>query len=187
MFFFTVSALIVLSGIIIYIYNKLISNTKAVKNSKMQIDIQLDKRFKIFEDLISIVNNSMNYEQTVLKEIVQLRTYAQSSKFNGDTKYQFEAEEKISRIANVVFESYPELKALNNISELQKEITSTENDLTFAKHNYNNSIESYNMTKCSFFGSIVASMFKSKLYFIYDYWQLPKSKAQIYEEVNLKL
>ena len=187
MFFFIVSALIVLSGIIIYIYNKLISNAKAVKNSKMQIDIQLDRRFKIFEDLISIVNNSMNYEQTVLKEIVQLRTYAQSSKFNGDIKYQFEAEEKISRIANVVFESYPDLKELNNISELQREITSTENDLKFAKQEYNSSIDSYNITKSSFVGSIVVSMFKSKLYFIYDYWQLPKSKAQVYEEVNLKL
>lgn len=187
MFFYIVSVLIVLSGIIIYIYNKLISNAKAVRNSKIQIDIQLDRRFKIFEDLISIVNNSMDYEQTVLKEIVQLRTYAQSSKFKGDTKYQFEAEEKISRIANLVFESYPELNAIDNISELQKEIASTEKDLMFAKQNYNNSIESYNITKYSFFGSIVASMFKSKLYFIYDYWQLPKSKDQVYEEVNLKL
>lgn len=187
MFFYIALALIVLLGIIIYLYNKLISKAEAVENSKMQIDIQLDRRFKVFENLISIVKTSMDYEQTVLKEIVQLRSHAQSSKAKGDTKSQFDAEEKISKIANVVFESYPELKVLNNISELQEEVSSTENKLAFAKQAYNNAIESYNITKRSFFGSIVANMFKSKLYFIYDYWQLPKTKSQTYENVTLKL
>jgi LemA protein len=187
MLLYIVSALIILLGITIYIYNKLVSKAEAVDNSKMQIDIQLDRRFKVFENLIAIVQKSMDYEQTVLKEIVQLRSHAQSSKAKGDMKSQFEAEEKISKIANVVFESYPELKVLSNMAELQEEVSSTENKLAFAKQAYNNAIESYNITKRSFFGSIVASIFKSKVYFIYDYWQLPKSKAQAYEVATLKL
>lgn len=187
MIFYIIFTLIALLGFIIYIYNKLISKTEAVINSKMQIDIQLDRRFKVFENLISIVKNSMDYEQTVLKEIVQLRSHAQSSKAQGDIKSQFEAEEKISKIANVVFESYPELRVLNNISQLQEEVSSTENKLAFAKQAYNNSIESYNVIKRSFFGSIVASLFKSKLFFTYEYWQLSKSKAQKYEEATLEL
>ena len=51
-----------------------------VRNDLRQIDIQLDRRYKVFESLISAVNKYMDYEKTALKDVVALRSQAQSAK-----------------------------------------------------------------------------------------------------------
>ena len=47
--------LIALIGFVVMIYNRLIRMIEAVNNNKKQIDIQLDRRFKVFESLIQVV------------------------------------------------------------------------------------------------------------------------------------
>ena len=51
-------------------YNALIALIEAINNNKRQIDIQLDRRFKVFESLIESVKKYMDYEQTTLKDVV---------------------------------------------------------------------------------------------------------------------
>ena len=51
-------------------YNKLIHMIEAVNNNNKQIDIQLDRRYKVFESLINVVKNYMDYEKTTLKDVV---------------------------------------------------------------------------------------------------------------------
>ena len=58
---------------IIYVYNQLVAMREAVRNDAKQIDVQLDRRFKVFESLISSVKQYMDYEQTTLKDVVALR------------------------------------------------------------------------------------------------------------------
>ena len=113
-------------------YNNLISLIKQVENAKSQIDVQLDKRFKVFEGLINTVRKVMEYEKTVLSDVVALRNQARQAKKSGSEKDRVQAEEQISQIAsqiNVVFEQYPQLKAMNNAQQLQEEIVSVENQL----------------------------------------------------------
>src|SRR3954471_3268898 len=97
----------------ISIYNTLINLIEAINNDKKQIDIQLDRRFKVFESLIETVKKYMDYEQTTLKDVVALRNQAQEAKVSGDEKTRIAAENQISEIAskiNLVFEQYPDLK-----------------------------------------------------------------------------
>ena len=57
--------LLLVVGLIVWfigIYNKLIHLIEAVRNNQKQIDIQLDRRFKVFESLINVVKNYMDYE-----------------------------------------------------------------------------------------------------------------------------
>ena len=131
---------------IIMIYNKLIYLIEAVNNNKNQIDVQLDRRYKVYESLIEVVKKYMDYEKTTLKEVVALRSQAQKSLTNGDEFGRMRAEEAISKIGsniNLVFEQYPDLKADKNAGQLQEEIVNTENKLTFAKQSYNDSVEQY--------------------------------------------
>lgn len=175
---------------VVMTYKSLIAKAEAVENSKKQIDVQLDRRFKVFEGLISTVRKVMDYEQTVLKEIVQLRSQAQGARRRGDEQSQFEAEEKITQIAsqiNVVFEQYPQLGALDNSKQLQEEIVSTESKLSSIKKSYNESIDEYNFAKKSFLSSMVVNMFASKLSHNHQYWQLNESKHKEYEEVISKI
>lgn len=182
--------IVAIVGFFILTYNRLISQIEAVRNNQKQIDIQLDRRFKVFESLINVVKKYMDYEQTTLKDVVALRNQAQQAKASGDEKTRMEAENKISSIAsnlNVVFENYPDLKANQNTMQLQEEIVSTENKLAFAKQSYNDSIEIYNASKKSFPANAVVGAFKSKLDFDFPYWQLSDQKVAEQESYTVKL
>lgn len=180
-------------GLIVWfigIYNKLIHLIEAVKNNQKQIDIQLDRRFKVFESLINVVKNYMDYEKSTLMQVVALRNKSVSAANAGDEKGRIEAENGISKIAaglNLVFEQYPDLKANQNALQLQEEIVSTENKLAFAKQALNDSIERYNATKKSFLESIVVSLAPAKLDMTFEYWQLSETTVAEQEKYTVKL
>lgn len=188
---FIIFLLIVIVAIFIVVtYNRLIALIEAVRNNQKQIDIQLDRRFKVFESLINVVKKYMDYEQTTLKDVVALRNQAQQAKVSGDEQGRIAAENKISEIAskiNLVFEQYPQLKANENCLQLQEEIVSTENKLAYAKQAYNDSIERYNATKKSFFSEMIVTAFNKKLNFDFQYWQLPEAKVAEQENYTVKL
>lgn len=181
---------VVLGGYIVMTYNSLIAMIEAIRNNQKQIDIQLDRRFKVFESLINVVKKYMDYEQTTLKDVVALRSQAEKAKASGDDAGRIAAENKISDIAsniNLVFEQYPDLKANQNCMQLQEEIVSTENKLAYSKQSLNDSIEKYNADKKSFFASMVVGIFKGKLDFDYPYWQLSEDKVKEQENYTVKL
>ena len=176
-------------GYLVLTYNRLISQIETICNNQKQIDIQLDRRFKVFESLINVVKKYMDYEQTTLKDVVALRNQAQQAHAAGDETKRIEAENKISSIAsnlNLVFEAYPDLKANQNALQLQEEIVSTENKLAFAKQSYNDSIEMYNANKKSFPVNMVVSAFSAKLDMDYPYWQLSQEKVAEQESYTVK-
>ncbi|WP_367607908.1 LemA family protein [Legionella sp. W05-934-2] len=171
------------------IYNKLIAMIEAVNNNQRQIDIQLDRRFKVFQSLIETVKKYMDYEKTTLKDVVELRNKAQAAKAEGNDKDRIAAENEISKIAsniNLVFEQYPDLKASQNALQLQEEIVNTENKLSYAKQAYNDSIERYNATKKSFFETMVVNIFSSALNKEFQYWSLTEEKVQEAEDYRVK-
>lgn len=182
--------LLAVAGFGIITYNRLISQIEAVRNNAKQIDIQLDRRFKVFESLINVVKKYMDYEQTTLKDVVALRNKAQAAHASGNEAERINAENQISKIAgslNVVFEQYPDLKANQNCIQLQEEIVSTENKLAFAKQSYNDSIEIYNANKKSFPANIVVGAFKANLDMDFAYWQLSNEKVAEQESYTVKL
>lgn len=183
--------LVLIGTYVVMVYNTLIAMIEAVKNNQKQIDIQLDRRYKVFESLIEVVKKYMDYEKSTLKEVVALRSQAQAAKESGDDAARMQAENKISGILtsglNLVFEQYPDLKANQNAMQLQEEIVSTENKLAYAKQSFNDSIERYNARKKSMFPAIVVSVFRSKLDFDFPYWQLSEDKIKEQEEYKVKL
>ncbi len=170
-----VIVILAIFAFIIGVYNRLVRMIEAVNNNERQIDIQLDRRYKVFESLIEVVKKYMDYEKTTLKDVVALRNQAQSAKASGDDATRIAAENGISKIAagiNLVFEQYPDLKANQNALQLQEEIVSTENKLTYSKQAFNDSIERYNAEKKSFFQAMIVSLFSSKLDKQFPYWNL---------------
>jgi LemA protein len=190
MIFFAIIIVIVFLLIwMVSIYNKLIRMIEAVNNNEKQIDIQLDRRFKIFESLINTVKKYMDYEQTVLKDVVALRSQSVSAQQSGDVQSRIEAENKISKISsgiNVLVEAYPDLKANQNVLQLQEEIVNTENKLAFAKQALNDSIEAYYASKKSFFEAFVVSFFSASLDKVFTYWNLTPEKIQENENYTVK-
>lgn len=189
---FMIALIVVLAigAFIIAVYNRLIRYIEEVNNNHRQIDIQLDRRFKVFESLINVVKNYMDYEKSTLKDVVALRNQAQQAVQSGDEKTRIAAENGISKIASglsVVFEQYPDLKANQNALQLQEEIVSTENKLAYAKQALNDSIEKYTAEKKSFFQSMVVGLFASKLDKQFEYWQLSEQAISEKENYTVKL
>ncbi len=173
---------------IISIYNRLVAMIEAVRNNQKQIDIQLDRRYKVFQSLIEVVKKYMDYEQTTLKDVVALRNQAVAAKASGDSGAMMGAENKISGILqglSVVFEQYPDLKANQNAMQLQEEISNTENKLAFSKQALNDSIERYNAQKKSFFQTMVVKLFRG-LNQDFPYWQLDADQVKQQENYTVK-
>jgi len=189
---FSTILLIVALVIIIWfisIYNRLIRMIEEVNNNKKQIDVQLDRRFKVYESLIETVKKYMDYEQTTLKDVVKLRSQAQNAVKSGDEKARMLAEDKISKIGsniNFLFEQYPDLKADKNALQLQEEIVNTENKLAYSKQAFNDSIEQYEAKRKSLFESFVVSLFSSKLLKNFNYWGISEDERKKQEEYKVK-
>lgn len=170
-------------------YNRLISMIETIRNNQKQIDIQLDRRYKVFQSLIEVVKKYMDYEKSTLKDVVALRNQAQVAKEQGNAAGMMQAENKISGILsglNVVFEQYPDLKANQSAMQLQEEIVNTENKLAFSKQALNDSIEHYNAEKKSFFQTLIVAMFKN-LNQDFTYWQLDADAVKQQENYTVKL
>jgi len=58
-----------------------------------------------------------------------------------------------------VAEKYPQLKANENFMQLQEELTTTENKISFARQFYNDTVMKYDTMRQTFPSNIIAGMF----------------------------
>jgi LemA protein len=173
---------------VIKVYNSLIAMIQAIINNFKQIDIQLDRRAKIFTNLIEVVKKAMSHEMELLTKVTELRNTSLAASKSGDTATKMAAENQISSLIpqlSVQFEAYPQVTAGTNALQLQEEIVSTENKLAYAKQAYNDSIEKYEAKKQSFLETFVVSMF-SKLNKSFEQWGLTAEKRQENENMTVK-
>lgn len=141
---FVILLLIISFGMLLYIL--LDRKIKAIKNLKDNLDNALDERFKIYEGLIEQVSNHVDYEQTILMDIVQFRVQAQGAKMKSNEKIQFINENRISKLSNKInlfFDEYPILEKMDNINELKEKIVLSEKNLNISKKEYNEAVINY--------------------------------------------
>ena len=62
----------------------------------------------------------------------------------------------------MIAESYPDLKANENMLALQEELTSTENKVSFSRQSYNDAVTNYNTQRELFPSNMIAGMFNFK-------------------------
>ena len=125
-------------------YNGLIRLRNEVKNAWAQIDVQLKRRHDLIPNLVEVVKDYMGYESEVLQKVVQARSAAVRAQGPAASGQAEGALTEALHGLYVVMESYPDLKANQNVSQLQEELTSTENKIAFARQYYNDSVTRFN-------------------------------------------
>ena len=147
---------------IIAIYNSLVTLKQRVKNAWSQIDVQLQRRFDLIPNLVETVKGYMEHESEVLTKVTELRSsWANAKTVDEKAKLDNQLSESLKTIMAVA-EGYPDLKANENFSELQTELTNTENKISYSRQFYNDTVTRYN-TKLELFPSnVIASMFNFK-------------------------
>lgn len=128
-------------------YNNLISLKNQVANAWKQIDVQLKRRHDLVPNLIAAVKGAMNFEKDTLEAVISARNQAIQVAGGGDVSKIAASEGQLTGALHrllAVVESYPQLKATENIAHLQEELTSTENKIAFARQLYNDTATTYN-------------------------------------------
>jgi LemA protein len=140
-------------------YNGLINKRNKVANSWSQIDIQLKRRFDLIPNLLETVKGYAAHEKQTFEAVIQARNNFMSAGSHQDViKANGELSQGLSRLLAVA-EAYPELKSNTNFQELQRELTKTEDKITYARQFYNDVTMDYNNAVQMFPTSIFANRF----------------------------
>ncbi|MCG6951106.1 MAG: LemA family protein [Betaproteobacteria bacterium] len=154
----------------IAMYNQLVALRNRFKNAFAQIDVQLKRRYDLIPNLVEAAKGYIQHERQTLEAVIQARSAAVSAESRaaaapGDP----EAMRALSQAEGVlggalgrllaVFEAYPDLKANQNVMQVQEELVSTENKVAFSRQAYNDSVMQYNTYRESFPQVVIAGPF----------------------------
>ncbi len=156
------------------IYNRLVNERNRVKNAFAQIDVQLTRRYDLIPNLVEMVKGYMKHERETLEAVISARNSAASSleaakadPANAQAMQQLGASEgALTSILGRLFalsEAYPDLKANQNMMQLQEELASTENKVAFARQAFNDTVLQYNNSAQNFPNNVVARFFSFDL------------------------
>lgn len=161
-------SLVVLALVIVWafvVYNRLVRLRNTVDESFAQIDTQLQRRYDLIPNLVETVKGYAAHEKETLQAVTDARTaskQALDSKNIGDVQKAEAAFDKAMVAINAVGEAYPDLKASANFQQLQEELATTENKVSFARQYYNESVNTYNTATQKAPDLVVAKMFGFK-------------------------
>ncbi|MPY96992.1 MAG: LemA family protein [Actinophytocola sp.] len=164
---------VILVIVAISAYNGLVKRRNAYKNAFAQIDVQLTRRHDLIPNLVETAKGYMKHERETLEAVIAARSGAvnaqQAARQNpGDPDAMNELgqqENALTQTLGRLFalqESYPDLKANQNMMQLSEELTSTENRVAFSRQAYNDSVMAYNNKREVFPSNIFAGMFGFK-------------------------
>lgn len=149
--------------LILYIwYVKLVSKYNAAKGALATIDAQLNMRLELIPNILSIANEFMKYERSLLNQITELRvlsTKAYNQSDSQEIKNHFAVSNKLDaelQALKIAVENYPELKADQTMVTAMQTYNEVEAQITAARRFYNASVEQLNNAVQIFPGSFIA-------------------------------
>jgi len=149
-------------------YNGLVKLRNRFQNAFAQIDVQLKRRHDLIPNLVETAKAYLSHERDTLEAVIKARNAAEAARegLSPDNVAGMEklmaAEGGLGSVMGRLFalsESYPDLKANENMSQLSEELTSTENKVAYARQGYNDSVMVYNTKREVFPSNIIAGMF----------------------------
>jgi len=168
-----IALLIILAVVVVVIlwaigiYNGLVTRRNRFKNAFSQIDVQLKRRHDLIPNLVETAKGYIKHERETLEAVTAARNQAsaarqQAAAAPGDPKAMaglIGAETTLTGALGRLFavvESYPDLKANQNMMQLSEELTSTENKVAFARQAYNDEVMGYNIVRETFPAVVIA-------------------------------
>lgn len=166
--------LIILGAVVlwgIWAYNNFVKLTQRTKEAWADIDVQLKRRYDLIPNLIETVKGYASHERETFDAVTNAR--AEATKVHVDPSNI--TPEQITAMAGAesalsgalgkllaVAEAYPDLKANQNFSQLQTELSDTENKIQAARRFYNGNVRDLATALQSFPSNIVGNMFNFK-------------------------
>jgi LemA protein len=150
---------LVVIGLPLAWYNKLVRLRQLIKESWGNVDVQLKRRYDLIPNLVNIVKGYAQHEKDTLDAVIEARNRAQSN--DGAVATQAQDEQQLVRATRqllAVAEAYPDLKASQNFLALQRELVDTEDRIAAARRFYNANVRDYNVSRTTFPTMLVAGL-----------------------------
>jgi LemA protein len=180
-------AIALLVVFLIFTYNALVRLRNMVDEAWNQISVQLKRRHDLIPNLVNAVKGYMDFEQETLTKVIEARSAAVTAteRGPGNAQQAAQAENFLTGALRQLFalvENYPDLKANQNVMQLQEELTTTENQIGFSRQHYNSTVREFNTSIQVFPNVLIAGPlgFRER-----DYFQIEESDAAV-PEVNLR-
>jgi LemA protein len=155
---------------LVAMYNGLITLRNRTDEAWSDIDVQLKRRYDLIPNLVETVKGYAKHEKQLFEDVTKARTAAMKAESTGDTKAMAARENVLTDALKSVFavaEDYPDLKASENFSQLQGELTDTEDKIEAARRFYNANVRDFNTKQQVFPTNLMASSlgFKTREFF----------------------
>jgi LemA protein len=127
-----------------FAYNSLVSLRNRAKEAWSDITVQTKRRYDLIPNLVKTVQGYAKHESKVFTEVTKARAEAMDAKGMGAKS---KAENVLTEALKSVFavaENYPQLRASENFSKLQDDLTDSENRIEASRRYYNGSVRDLN-------------------------------------------
>ncbi|MFB9662140.1 LemA family protein [Glycomyces mayteni] len=155
--------------------NKLVRLRNITQESWAQIDVELQRRYDLLDNLMYIVQQAAGAENATLRQVAEARSAAMQARQDPNAGHgvQGQVEGQLGNAIRGVIhmqEAYPALQTNQNFLQLQTEMAETENRIAAPRRFYNANVREYNTALQVFPGSISAKMggFTPEEYFELD-------------------
>jgi LemA protein len=161
---------IVLVVVVLYLvltYNSLVGGRNRTQEAWSQIDVELKRRHDLVPNLVNTVQGYASHERGTLEAVTSARANAVSAGATGDPQRIAQAENQLTGALRSLFavsENYPDLKAVTSFTQLQEQLTATEDKIEFSRRYYNGSARDYNISLQRFPNVLVAGPFGFKAF-----------------------
>ncbi len=117
-------------------YNSLISKDQDVKNKWSNIKIELQRKYDLLPQVLSAVNTSMGFEQSLLTNITTLRTQwlneLASNNVQGTANTTAALDVQVGSFLSIA-ENYPDIKSIAVIQDFIITVEGSENRIAAAR------------------------------------------------------
>ncbi|OGW39599.1 MAG: hypothetical protein A2X58_13155 [Nitrospirae bacterium GWC2_56_14] len=138
-------ALLCCGGLVIAIYNSLITVRNNVEKAFNNIDVVLQQRNDELTKLLDTVKGYMTHEKELLSKITELRTgYVKASDLAGKIQIENQMGKLLERL-HMVWEQYPDLKAVQSFLHLQGRVSAVEEKIADYRETFNDAVNIYNI------------------------------------------
>jgi len=129
-------------------YNGLVTARNRTQEAWSEIDVELKRRHDLIPNLVNTVQGYVGHERGTLEAVTNARANAVAAGATGDTAKIGQAENMLSQSLRSLFavtENYPDLKAITAFTNLQENLTATEDKIEFSRRFYNGNVRDYNI------------------------------------------
>ena len=163
MFMAIIAGIVVLAILwLVLLYNGLIRSKLRVDESWSDITVQLKRRADLIPNLVETVKGYAKHEKSVFSEVTKARSALMSAKTPAATA---KADDMLTGALKSLFavaENYPQLKANEGFTQLQKELSDTEDKIAYARQFYNTQLMEYNLKVKIFPNNVLSGIFGFK-------------------------